>query len=251
MSKNFENKTILITGGTAGIGLATAIAFAEQGANVVVSGRREPEGIKAVEQIEAAGGSGLFVRADVAVEADVAHLVAAAVERFGKIDVAFNNAGVHLGSTPILETTAEQYQQVFDVNVKGVLLSMKHEIAAMQKSGGGVVVNNASVLGIRPTGDSAIYDASKSAVIGLTKSVAKEFASKGVRVNAICPAVIETEMTAELRENQAISDYVRGLHPIGRFGKPEEIAAAVLYLCSPGAGFTTGLVMAVDGGFSI
>lgn len=244
----FENKIVIVTGGTSGIGRATAIAFAQQGAKVVVSGRREAEGAESVALIEKAGSEGLFVRADVSKAADVERLVATTVDKYGRLDIAFNNAGIHLGDNPLLTTTDEQYEQMFDINVRGVFYCLKYEIDAMLKTGGGAIVNNASVLGIRAMPGSAIYNASKSAVIGLTKSVAWEFAAKGVRVNAVCPAVIETDMTSSIRGNEAISAYVKAIHPIGRFGRAEEVAAAVLYLSSPGAGFSTGIALTVDGG---
>lgn len=251
MNQSFENKTVLITGGTSGIGRATAVAFGAQGANVVVSGRREAEGVESVKLIEEAGGKGLFVRADVSKEEDLSGLVTKTVDHFGRLDLAFNNAGIHLGSTPLLETTAEQFDQTFDINVRGILFAMKYEISAMLKTGGGAIVNNASVLGLRPLPNTGIYNASKSAIIGLTKSAALEFAKQGVRVNVVCPAVIETEMTSVIRENEDLNRGIKALHPLGRFGKASEVAAAVLYLCSEGAGYSTGVVLTVDGGYAM
>lgn len=246
----FTDKVILITGATSGIGRHTAIAFAEQGASVVVTGRREAEGAETVALIEKAGGKGLFVRADVSVEADVVAMVAATVAKFGKLDFAFNNAGVHLESGPITTVTVETIDRTLAINVRGVALCMKHQIPEILKNGG-AIVNNASVLGTRPVPGCPIYNASKFAVIGLTKSAALEFAAQGVRVNAVCPAVIETDMTAQLRGDEGINAHMLKLHPVGRFGKPEEIAAAVLYLCGPHSGFVTGVALGVDGGFGI
>jgi NAD(P)-dependent dehydrogenase (short-subunit alcohol dehydrogenase family) len=250
-SPSFENKVVLITGGTAGIGRATAVAFAEQGAQVVVSGRRETEGAESVALIEKAGGKGLFVRADVSREEDLAALVDRTVAHFGRLDIAFNNAGVDLSPTNITEITTETYRALFDINVGGVAFGMKYQVPALLKGGGGVIVNNASVLGLRPVAGRSLYNASKFAVIGLTKSVALEYASQGIRVNAVCPAITETDMTAAGRENAEFREYLLRAHPVGRFATPEEIAAAVLYLASPGAAFTTGIALCVDGGFTV
>ncbi|GAA5233393.1 glucose 1-dehydrogenase [Verticiella sediminum] len=247
----FADKVALVTGGTSGIGRATALAFAREGANVVVVGRREDEGAESVALIEQAGGKGLFVRADVSVEEEVASMVARAVEVFGGLHFAFNNAGVFLPPAPMTEISAEAIDRILAVNVRGVALCMKHEIPAIMKSGGGGIVNTASFLGIRAFPGSAIYNASKFAVIGLTKSAAVEFASQGVRVNAVCPGVIDTPMNEEMRAEESGRDFLNGLQPMKRTGRPEEIAAAVLYLCSPGAGFTTGTTLSVDGGISV
>lgn len=247
----FENKIVIVTGGTSGIGRATAIAFAREGAKVVVSGRRESEGAESVELIEKAGSEGLFVRTDVSKEEDVERLVATTVEKYGRLDIAFNNAGIHLGASPLTSTTAEHYDQTFDINVRGTFFSLKYEIAAMLKTGGGAIVNNASVLGLRPLPNSAIYNASKSAVIGLTKSAALDYATQGIRVNVVCPAVIETDMTSSIRDNEALNEYIKALHPMRRFGHTDEVSAAVLYLSSPGAGFSTGVVLTVDGGYAM
>lgn len=249
--KTFNDKVVLVTGGTSGIGRATAIAFAQEGATVVVVGRRENEGAESVTLIEQAGGKGLFVQADVSIEEDVANMVARTVETFGKLDFAFNNAGVLLESAPITEVTLDIIDRIFAVNVRGVALCLKHEIPAILKSGGGGIVNTASFLGLRPYPNSAIYNASKFAVIGLTKSVALEFASQGVRVNAVCPGVIETPMNEEYRQDEKGNTFLNTMQPVGRIGRAEEVAAAVLYLCSPNASFTTGTTLSVDGGIAI
>jgi NAD(P)-dependent dehydrogenase (short-subunit alcohol dehydrogenase family) len=191
------------------------------------------------------------VRTDIAEEADIERLVATTLDTFGRLDFAFNNAGIHLEGGPITEVTAEIIQRTLLINVGGVALCLKHQIPAIQKSGGGAIVNNASVLGIRPIPGCAIYNASKAAVISLTKSAALENAKAGVRINAVCPAVIETDMTAGFRNDPQLHAHMQGLHPIGRFGRPEEVAEAVLYLCSPLSGFTTGITIGVDGGFGI
>lgn len=249
--KLFSEKVVIVTGGTSGIGRATAVAFAREGAKVVVSGRREAEGAESVALIEQAGGQGLFVRTDVSREEDVAALVAKTVEKFGRLDIAFNNAGVSGGMGPITEATPESIDSTFAINVRGVALCLKHEITAMLQTGGGSIINNASVLGLRPVPGLAIYNATKYAVIGLTKTSALEFAKQNIRVNAVCPAIIETDMTAGMRSDEATRQHMISLHPVGRFGKSEEIAAAVLYLASETAGFTTGVALPLDGGFAI
>ncbi len=250
MNDSFTGKVALITGATSGIGRATALAFAKAGAKVVVAGRRESEGAAVVSEIEKGGGEALFVKTDVSSESDVKALVARTVERFGRLDCAFNNAGVYADPGPITESTDEVFDHTMNINVRGVLYCMKHQIPALLAAGGGSIVNNASALGLNPIPGAPIYNASKFAVIGLTKSAALEFATQGIRVNAVCPAVIETEMTDEIRGNAEIRDVMLAKHPVGRFGKPDEIAAAVLYLCSPGAAFTTGIALPVDGGWT-
>ena len=252
MKSSFAGKVALITGGTSGIGRATAVAFAEQGANVVVAGRRQSEGAESVRRIEKTGNNGLFVRTDVAIEKEVEAMVARTVEYFGRLDFAFNNAGVsgeEMNSGNGIAKTNDFFNHIMDTNVRGVFFSLKHEIPAILKSGGGAIVNNASVAGLRAIiPGQPIYTASKFAVVGLTRSVALEFAAKGIRVNAVCPAIIETEMTETLRQNNELRANFMARHPIGRFGQSEEIAAAVLYLCSPGAAFITGTALPVDGG---
>lgn len=248
--KTFENKVVLITGGTSGIGRATAVAFAREGARVVVAGRRENEGAETVALIEEAGGTGLFVRADVSLEEDVAALVAQTLDAFGRLDCAFNNAGV-MDFAPITEVSLEAIERVLAVNVRGIALCMKHQIPALLKSGGGSIVNTASFLGLRPSANSAIYNASKFAVIGLSKTVALEFASQNVRVNAVCPGIIETPMNEDYRRDEKGRDALNAMQPMGRLGQPEEIASAVLYLSSPAAAFVTGTTLSVDGGIAV
>jgi len=249
--KTFQDKVVLITGGTSGIGRATALAFAAEGAKVVVAGRRENEGAESVALVEQAGGQGLFVRADVSVEEDVASMVAQTIEASGRLDFAFNNAGVFPEPGPLTEVTTETIDRILAVNVRGVALCMKHEIPAILRSGGGGIVNTASFLGIRPFPGTAIYNASKSAVIGLTRSAAVEFASQGVRVNVVCPGVIETAMNEAIRAEESGRDFLNGLQPMQRIGLPEEVAGAVLYLCTPSARFVTGTTLSVDGGITV
>jgi NAD(P)-dependent dehydrogenase (short-subunit alcohol dehydrogenase family) len=245
----FTNKVVLVTGGTSGIGKVTAIAFAKEGAKVVLSGRREKEGLAVVEEIKKAGGTAHFVQADVAKEADVKRLVDETVAKFGRLDVAFNNAGVEWMGT-LTDATEADYRKVFDINVWGVLASMKHEIPAMLKTGGGAIINTSSVLGHVATAGAGIYNASKFAVEGLTKTAALEHASQGIRVNALAPGATQTDMIDRF-VGTGESEYRKGLTakiPAGRFGTSEEMAEAVLYLASDAAKFTTGISLTVDGG---
>lgn len=250
MNYAFENKVAIVTGATSGIGRAAAVAFAQAGAKVVLAGRREAEGAEAVAEIKAAGGEAIFVRTDVASEADSRALVDRALADFGRLDFAFNNAGIFADSGPVTDATADLFDKTFGINVRGVMFGLKYQIPAMLSSGGGAIVNNASCLGLSVIPNAAVYNASKFAVIGLTKTAAVEFAAQGVRVNAVCPAVIETEINAQARGDNQSHDFLLSKHPIGRFGKVEEISAAVLFLCSPGASFTTGIAMPIDGGFT-
>lgn len=246
----FSGKVVLVTGGTSGIGKATAIAFAKEGAKVVLSGRREKEGLTVVEEITKAGGTAHFVQADVAKEQDVKKLVEATVAKFGRLDVAFNNAGIELMG-PIAEITEADYRKVFDINVWGVLASMKYEIKEMLKTGGGAIINTSSIGGHVGFAGAGVYAATKHAVEGLTKSAALEHAKQGIRVTAVAPAAIETEMIDRFvgGPDSDAGKGLAGMHPVGRMGKSEEIAAAVLYLASDAAKFTTGISLPVDGGF--
>jgi len=254
MSKQFENKVVLITGGTSGIGRVTAVAFAKEGAKVVVSGRRKAEGAETVTLVEKAGGQGLFVQADVSDEEQVKKLVQTTVEHFGRLDIAFNNAGVEGELAPLTDAKVETYNKVFDINVKGVFLSMKYEIPAMLKTGGGSIVNTSSIAGTIGMANAGIYIASKHAVNGLSKTAALEVAKQGIRVNMVSPAAIQTDMLDRFIGDEGAAqkkEYFATQHPVGRLGKPEEIASAVLYLSSPGASFITGHDLLVDGGFTV
>ena len=245
-----KDKVVLITGATSGIGKTTALKFGAAGAKVVVSGRREEQGSAVVDAIKAAGGEATFVRADVAVEDDVKNLVAKTVETYGGLDVAFNNAGVeHSGS--VVEESQADYERVFDINVWGVLSSMKHEIPAMLERGGGVIINTSSIAGHIGMAGAATYIASKHAVEGLTKTAALEYAQQGIRVNAVAPGGIATDMIDRFagEEGSEMRDGLAQMHPLGRLGESEEIADAVLFLASDGASFITGESLKVDGGF--
>ncbi len=248
-SKKFSGKVVLVTGGTSGIGKATAIEFARAGAKVVLTGRREKEGAQVVHEIKKLGGDAAFIRADVAKDADVKAMVDFTVDMYGQLDVAFNNAGVEWKG-PLDQATEAEYRHVFDINVWGVLNSMRHEIPVMLKNGGGAIVNNSSVAGHVGLPGVSVYIASKHAVEGLTKSVALEFAKQNIRVNAVAPGVIATDMLDRFAgKDGEMRDSLKSIVPVGRIGAGEEIAAAVLYLASDAAKFTTGMSLVVDGGF--
>src|SRR5438046_4057329 len=248
-NNGFAGKVVLITGGTSGIGKSTAIAFARAGAKVVLTGRREKEGAQVVAEIKKLGGDAAFVGADVSKDADVKKMVDFTVDKFGRLDVAFNNAGVEWKG-PLNHATEAEYRRIFDINVWGVLNSMRHEIPVMLKNGGGAIVNNSSVAGHVGLAGASIYMASKHAVEGLTKSIALEFAKQSIRVNAVAPGVIATDMLDRFAGKEGeMRDSLTSIIPVGRIGAGEEIAAAVLYLCSDDAKFTTGTSLVVDGGY--
>src|SRR5229473_1256607 len=229
----FQGKVALVTGGTSGIGRAAAIAYAKEGAKVVVAGRRAAEGEETVRLVRAQGRETLFVPTDVAQEAQVKNLIGRTLEQFGRLDFAFNNAGIEQEPTPFLEQNEETFDRVMAINVKGVWLSMKYEIPAMLKTGGGSIVNTSSSLGVVGMPGVEIYVASKHAVIGLTKSAALEFSKQGIRVNAVLPAAIETDMLQRfVGDKPEARAYMNANHPIGRVGKPEEIADAAIWLSS-------------------
>jgi NAD(P)-dependent dehydrogenase (short-subunit alcohol dehydrogenase family) len=250
--QRFAGKAVLVTGGNVGIGRATAVAFAKEGARVAVIGRREAEGRATVQLIEQAGSEGIFIAADVSKRIEAMQMVQSTLERFGRLDYAFNNAGVDGRAGTITEQPESNFDFVFDINVKGMWLSMKYELPAILKAGGGAIVNNASVGGLLGMHSMAIYSASKHAVCGLTKSAALEFAKKGIRVNAVAPGGVQTDMLDRVTggpDTEARAKMAK-FHPMGRIADPAEIATAVLWLCSPEASFITGQILAVDGGFS-
>jgi len=248
----FRDKVVIVTGGSSGIGRATAVAFAREGAKVVVASRRAPESQETVRIIEALGSEGLFVKTDVTDEADVSALVQTTVEFFGKLDCACNSAGIAQYPSTFTDLGEDEFDQIMDVNVKGVWLSMKYEIAAMQHTGGkGSIVNISSVLGVVAYPGSPVYTASKHAVIGLTKAAALEYAKAGIRINAVAPGVIDTEMAAAFaKKDPDFKKFAQSAHPIGRIGTTKDVASAVLWLCSDSAAFVTGHTMFIDGGMT-
>jgi len=250
MSKSFTGKVALVTGASSGIGRATALAFAREGAKVVVSDVVVDGGNETVQLIKKAGGEATFVKADVAQTADVESLVQQTVATYGRLDCAHNNAGISGPLTTVADTAESKWARVIAVNLKGVWLCMKYEQQHMGKQGSGAIVNTASDAGLVGIAGASAYVASKHGVLGLTKTAALEYAKQGIRVNAVCPGVIETPMVQRLtdRHPSAAEAMVAG-HPIGRVGKPEEVAEAVIWLCSEAASFVTGLAMSVDGGY--
>jgi NAD(P)-dependent dehydrogenase (short-subunit alcohol dehydrogenase family) len=250
--KEFEGKVALVTGGGSGIGRATAVAFAREGAQVVIGNRNVQRGEETVSLIRKPGGTASFKRTDVLVAAEVKALVHHAVTTYGRLDVAFNNAGIEGEVKPTLvDQTEANFDAVMGVNVKGVWLSMKYEIPKMLDQGGGAIVNCSSVAGVIAFPGIGIYAASKHAVIGLTKTAALEYSAQGIRINAVNPAVIDTEMVDRLADGMNMKkDDLTTFHPIGRLGRVEEVAEAVLWLCSDKASFVTGHSLLVDGGFT-
>ena len=250
MAKDLEGKVALVTGGTSGIGRETAVLFAKAGAKVVVAGRREPEGKETVELIRAAGGDGLFLKADVSKASEVEALIQKTVEKFGRLDAAFNNAGIEGVWVPLIKQSEEDWDRTIDVNLKGVWLCLKYEILQMLKQGGGgAIVNMASIGGLVGFSGAAAYSASKHGVMGLTRAAALENARSKIRINAVCPGAVETALADRVFGAPSVHKYVVSIHPIGRFGKPAEIAEAVVWMCSDRASFMTGQSLVLDGGF--
>ncbi|WP_295482629.1 SDR family oxidoreductase [uncultured Pseudomonas sp.] len=249
MSMTFSGQVALVTGGAAGIGRATALAFAAQGLKVVVADVDAVGGEATLGLIHESGGDGLFVACDVTHDSDVRQLHERIVAAYGRLDYAYNNAGIEIEKGRLAEGSEAEFDAIMAVNVKGVWLCMKYQLPLMMAQGGGAIVNTASVAGLCAAPKMSIYAASKHAVIGLTKSAAIEYAKKGIRVNAVCPAVIDTDMFRRAYEaDPRKAEFAAAMHPVGRIGKVEEIASAVLYLCSDGAKFTTGHSLTVDGG---
>ncbi len=248
MSGQFDGKVALVTGGNAGIGKASALKFAEHGASVVIAARRTEEGEAVADEIRGSGGNATFVRTDVAKWADVQAAVAKAVETYGRLDFAFNNAGTLPGHAPLHEVSEDDWDRVMDVNLKGVWLCMKAEIGQMLTQGGGVIVNDSSVGGLRGGRNWGPYHISKHGVIGLTRVAALEYVQQGIRVNAVCPGFVDTAMTQSFYGDIAGRDAISAQQPAGRHGAPEEIAEAVAWLCSDAASFVNGVALPVDGG---
>jgi NAD(P)-dependent dehydrogenase (short-subunit alcohol dehydrogenase family) len=248
MDKLFENKVALVTGGSFGIGRAAAIAFAKQGAKVVIADYVEDDETR--ETITKNGGESIFMKCDVSITKDVKAVIDAAVNKFGHLDYGFNNAGIEgqMGTTH--ECTEENWDHTIGINLKGVWLCMKLEIEQMLRQGKGAIVNTASVAGLVGFQGLPAYVVSKHGIIGLTKTAALEYAKQGIRVNAVCPGVIRTPMVDRITgKDKAVEKEYENMEPIGRMGTPEEVAAAVIWLCSDAASFVTGNAMAVDGGW--
>jgi NAD(P)-dependent dehydrogenase (short-subunit alcohol dehydrogenase family) len=245
-----SNPVVLITGALSGIGRATALAFAKDGAQIVVSGRRETEGKALEAELRSLGAEAAFIRADVRDEEEVRSLVDQTVARFGRIDAAINAAGTEGQPGPVIDQTAESYAATFNTNVLGTLLSMKHELRAMQAQGRGSIVNISSTYGHEGAAGASVYVASKHAVEGMTKSAALEAASSGVRINAVAPGPTETGMLNRFTRTAERKAALLKTVPLGRVGEPDEIARAVVFLASDKASFVTGQILSADGGKS-
>ena len=248
MTGQFEGKVALVTGAGSGIGRASALAFAREGARVVVADVNADGGEATVCAIKDLGGEAAFVRTDVACAAEVEALVARTVATYGRLDYAHNNAGILLSQAPTADISEDTWDRTIATNLKGVWLCMKYEIPELLRQGGGAIANTASLLGLVGAATFAAYAASKHGVVGLTRTAALEYARQGIRVNAVCPGAIRTGMIAAALADPQVEAQYAATHPIGRVGMPEEVAAAVIWLCSDAASFVTGHAMAVDGG---
>ncbi len=253
MAGNLDGKTALVTGGGSGIGRSASLAYAREGARVVVADVNVEGGEETVQRIKEAGGEAILVHADVSKPEDTQAMVAQAVEAFGSLDCAFNNAGISGGQDRHLtaDYLEEDWDRVISINLKGVWLCMKAEIPKMVEQGGGAIVNTASIMGLIASPGSVAYMAAKHGVVGLTKAAALEYASAGVRVNAVCPGYINTPLVRPLFDtHEGFEERVVSRHPLGRLGEPSEIAEAVVWLSSDSASFVTGHSMPVDGGYT-
>lgn len=250
----FHGRVALVTGAGSGIGRTTSLAFAKQGARVVVSDINPATGNETVGQILAAGGKAIFIPADVSDEAQVKNLIDRTLAEYGQLDYAFNNAGLTQNSQPLVDQPPKTYDEMFNVSVRGVWLSMRAEIEQMLKQGGGAIVNMGSMSAVVGISGLTTYSGSKHAVLGLTRGAALDYAKQGIRINAVGPGTINTPMIdrfVELAGTDAVMEPIRAAHPIGRTGRPEEVAEAVLWLCSDASSFVLGQMLMVDGGYSV
>ncbi len=249
---NFDGKVALVTGAASGMGLATARAFAAAGAAVVLADVKEASVRAAAEELVANGHRAIGVVCDVSDDAQVAAMVERTVAEFGRLDAAFNNAGVMAAIAPTADSTREEWERVIGINLRGVWSCMKYELPQMLRQGSGAIVNCSSVGGFTGNPGIGSYIASKHGVIGLTRTAALEYAAQGIRVNAVCPGAVDTQIARDVvgGNEKAYQDMVRQI-PIGRIGRPEEIASTVLWLCSPGAGYVVGHALVVDGGGTV
>ena len=246
------NKIALVTGGGGGIGRETALAYAAEGAKVAVVDINAEAAQKVTDEVKAAGGDAISITADLSKDQEVSAMIANIVSHYGRLDIAFNNAAIEIEKDPIDKISEEMFDQLMDINVKGLWLCLKYEIEQMLKQGdGGSIVNTSSIGGLGAAPRQAIYGATKHAVLGMTRSAAVEYARKGIRVNAVCPGVIRTAMTERALEREPKrSKWIEKMHPIGRLGEAEEIAKAVLFLSSDDASFIVGVALPVDGGYT-
>lgn len=246
----FDGKVVLVTGGASGIGKATALAFAQSGAVVAIADITEISGHEVLKEVRKYSPKSIFMKCDVSQKAEVENLINETVKSFGRLDCAFNNAGIEGKMAPLTDLSEELWDRIIDVNLKSVWLCMKYEITQMLKQGGGAIVNNASIAGLVGFATAAAYTASKHGVVGITQAAALEYAKSQIRINAVCPGVINTPMIERaVKDNPQMKAGLVAGEPIGRIGEPEEIADAVLWLCSAGASFVTGQAIAVDGGW--
>ncbi len=254
MSKQFEGKVVVVTGAASGIGRAVALAFGKQGVKVIASDVATKEGEETVRLLKDAGGEAMFVPCDVSQSKEVERLISTAVTTYGRLDYAVNNAGIEGMQATVVDYPEEMWQKVINVNLTGPWLCMKYEIPQMLKQGGGAIVNIASILGVVGIATTGAYTATKHGLIGLTQVAALEYAAQGIRVNAVCPGFIETPMIMQRGIAASVHpesyQQLATLHPIKRLGKPEEIAEAVVWLCSDASSFVTGISLLVDGGYT-